>query len=805
MSHRRETAAFGATLLLILCALFAPCLFGDGVLSPSDVLLTTASLGGENAQRFEPANRLLTDPALQFEPWLEESRRQIRQGRLPLWNTWIGCGAPHLANGQSAIFDPFHLIAYLGTLPDAHAPMAAARLWVAGLGMFLLGRRWGLKVWGRWFAGLVYPFTGFISLWLLYPAASVAVWIPWLILATDRVLARPGARRTAGLAVVTSLILFGGQVQTAAHALLAAGLYAAWRWTSRRARRAWPAWSAGIALGIGLAAVQIVPLGVYLTRSPILADRRQEWGSPLSLATPRLLDAVCTAIPYAYGSQRRGQPNLARALGVHNINESAGGYAGLATLVCLAPLAWAARRRNPRVRFLVALAAVGALAAFRIPPVDNLLRALPVLGVADNRRLSVWLAFALPLLGGIGLDSLGAHVGMRLLGRLRWMWALIAVGSIMVAVALPRFEPQLRTRAEANYRAAAAEAEGADLTAYLERAGRQVDSTLWFVPRYYGWIAAQGLVLLILIGLMRRGRIGANAGRAGLCGLVAADLLVFVVGLNPSINAVQYRPGGAVVDFLKDLGTGSRVVGIGAEWPPNSLMRYGIADARCYDSIELTAALDWFEPIYEPDPRMRSSRRDVTWRTAYRGLDRLRGAGVMALVGATEPPAGLFGAVERVGQTWIAAVDGMPLATVEPGGTLEIEVDGGRVVCRSRSDRAGRLVVRMIACPGWVVRVDDGPAAEPSSEGPFLAVDVPAGSHRIDLSYEPAEVRMGLLASATSILFISGLVAWGRLNLVLFRRRGHQSPWRARLVGLELDRPTRRQPGPDYHRGTPRQ
>ena len=97
------------------------------------------------------------------------------------------------------------------------------------------------------------------------------------------------------------------------------------------------------------------------------------------LARPRLLDAACTALPYAFGSQRRGHPNLARALGVHNLNESAGGFAGLATLVWLAPLAWSARRDEPRVRFLAGLAAFGAAGAFGLPPVDNLLRALPVL------------------------------------------------------------------------------------------------------------------------------------------------------------------------------------------------------------------------------------------------------------------------------------------------------------------------------------------------------------------------------------------------------------------------------------------
>ncbi|MEJ7638857.1 MAG: hypothetical protein WKF75_13025 [Singulisphaera sp.] len=54
-----------------------------------------------------------------------------------------------LANGQSAaVFDPFHAIAYLGRLPEAHAWMAARGLWVAGLGMFLLARSWGFGAWG---------------------------------------------------------------------------------------------------------------------------------------------------------------------------------------------------------------------------------------------------------------------------------------------------------------------------------------------------------------------------------------------------------------------------------------------------------------------------------------------------------------------------------------------------------------------------------------------------------------------------------------------------------------------------------
>src|SRR5262249_6097110 len=159
-----------------ISAFFHETLFFGKVLSPADVLSVSASFRGESDSDYEPANRLLMDPVLQFQPWLEFNRRMIRSGRLPVWNSSAGCGAPHLANGQGAVFDPFHLLAYVGSVPGALGWMAACGLWVAGLGMFLLARTWGLGSWGRWFAGLAYPPSGFLILWLLYPVTPVAIW-----------------------------------------------------------------------------------------------------------------------------------------------------------------------------------------------------------------------------------------------------------------------------------------------------------------------------------------------------------------------------------------------------------------------------------------------------------------------------------------------------------------------------------------------------------------------------------------------------------------------------------------------------
>ena len=235
MTRRRELFLFAALLAALVAGLLNESLIGDKVLSSADVLLVSASFAEVGPPHYEPINRLLMDPTLQFEPWIEFNRAMLRSGRLPLWNSASGCGAPHLANGQAAVFDPFMIIAYLGTLPHAFAWMAATRLWFAGVGMFLLARAWSLGPWGRWFAGLVYPISGFLVAWLLYPVTNVAIWMPWVFLATQALWDEATSRRGVGLAVAMAGTLLGGHVQTAAHVLLAAGAYVAfltWRGTS---------------------------------------------------------------------------------------------------------------------------------------------------------------------------------------------------------------------------------------------------------------------------------------------------------------------------------------------------------------------------------------------------------------------------------------------------------------------------------------------------------------------------------------------------------------------------------------------
>ena len=64
------------------------------------------------------------------------------------------------------------------------------------------------------------------------------------------------------------------------------------------------------------------------------------------------------------------------------------------------------------------------------------------------------------------------------------------------------------------------------------------------------------------------------------------------MGLNPAIAAEVHAFEPPVIARLRQrLPPGGRALGLGEELPPNVLMRFGLADIRNYDSVELAASL----------------------------------------------------------------------------------------------------------------------------------------------------------------------------------------------------------------------
>ena len=210
-----------------------------------------------------------------------------------------------------------------------------------------------------------------------------------------------------------------------------------------------------------------------------------------------------------------------------------------------------------------------------------------------------------------------------------------------------------------------------------------------------------------------------------------------------------------IVRLRQGLRPGQRAIGIGEELPPNVLMRFGLADARNYDSVELGRSLKWLEPLYEPAGEARTSRRRITWEGVLRARDRLREACVAAVVGPDRPPP------ELAPRSSGAARSGSPGSTRRTGSR---PASKATVLTSRRSPNRITIDVRVeLRRPRRDPR-DLGPGMDGPVDGRTTRPDcapghVPGGRHRsgkhiIELTYHPIDVTYGLFGSAAGVLAV---------------------------------------------------
>jgi uncharacterized membrane protein YfhO len=87
-----------------------------------------------------------------------------------------------------------------------------------------------------------------------------------------------------------------------------------------------------------------------------------------------------------------------------------------------------------------------------------------------------------------------------------------------------------------------------------------------------------------------------------------------------------------------------------------------------------------------------------------------------------------------------------------------------RLVVEANLDSAGVLVVADTYYPGWKAMVDAAPASIFPAKLLFRAVYVPAGRHRVVLSYEPRSFLAGVVLSVLGALLISLMLLRARVG-----------------------------------------
>ncbi len=223
-------------------------------------------------------------PLLQFYPWRELAVQMLRSGQLPLWNPYLGNGAPLAANLQSAIFYPLNVLYLLIPVRWAMGYTAVLHVLLAGWFMYLYGRTLGLSRFASVIGGLAYALSGYMVARLGFLTENAAFpWIALLFCLTERLVRRRDLFTALALGLVIGVQFLAGHAQTWTYSMWATGLYALFRaWQESREQeskrqesreqeskgreaglgfqvRTWALFALAVAVGVAVAAVQILP------------------------------------------------------------------------------------------------------------------------------------------------------------------------------------------------------------------------------------------------------------------------------------------------------------------------------------------------------------------------------------------------------------------------------------------------------------------------------------------------------------------------------------------------------------------
>ena len=218
------------------------------------------------------------DAAAHFYAWRHYGFGMMREGELALWNPYVLCGVPFLANIQSAILYPLNGVFLWGTTAEALNLSFVIHFLVAGLAAYLLAAVLGAGWLGAVIAGCSYMLSANL-VHRLYaghlPAMSTMVWFPLGLCCVEKFVLSGRARWCVLGGIVGAFQITAGHIQYAVYSQVLSWLYLVARMPSLSFRRVFGSCPVStlaslallIVLPCALAAAQLLPAFEYAALS----------------------------------------------------------------------------------------------------------------------------------------------------------------------------------------------------------------------------------------------------------------------------------------------------------------------------------------------------------------------------------------------------------------------------------------------------------------------------------------------------------------------------------------------------------
>lgn len=715
-----------------------------------------------------PVNELLIDPLVSVYPFRKLVNEEVQAGRFPLWNPFLFAGHSMAAEPDTALFYPTTLgLAWLspGSAFDAHI---LVHILIGALGMYVLVRVWGGGSLGGVVAAAAFCGGSVLTVWRLYGnLTSVAGWLPWLLVCFEMSLRRRAPAWIGAGGVVLGLIFTANFVQWALYDLFLLALYACWMavgdWREGRPpRRALVHAAAIVVIGLGIGAVQLLPLSELAALSPRSTPLDYERLRRFALSPVKVATAFA---PDFFGTPARP----GSAWGPDNYAESTVYWGFYPFLLSLTAPLW--RRQRPVV-FLCAFLLLAVSLAVGAPTL-RVFALLPGFNLLAPARLTYLLCFCGAALAGLCWEA--AFADPRRWRTLAVLAAPAVLGLASLWIVAERLPP-LAAKAAA------------------------LASVHWAL----GLMGAGLAVLTAAAVSPRLARVAAPAMAA----LTIVDLASFSLPYAPRpIEEADLFPRPAALSSLPPSIVPPRLAAIdGGEglFFPNTLMPLGIAQVGGYSSLVPADGRRFLRRLNQT--RGRSSRMILVTTNARSPLLDLAGVeylaslspldtgnGRLALLSsegfflyrnrAAAPRAFIVASVRPAGRpaTWrelakedftpcrmatvpVTDADLPPAATDEGcvGRAVITSYESNRVRVRTESPRDGLLVLTDAYYPGWVATVDGVERPVHRADGIFRGVWLPAGWHEVVFRFRPARLVAGGALSALGLAVAGVLLLLGR-------------------------------------------
>jgi hypothetical protein len=748
-------------LALLPFLLFAPALLPGRALSPVDQLFLVAPWSAMAPTPPRP-NPALADVAQVFHPWTLYTAREVRAGRLPLWNPYAYAGVPFLSNPQTALFFPLTWLTWVLPPTLALTLPQVLKLALAGPAMYWFLRTLAVSPLAAFIGGAGFMLSTTLIAWLPWTYSTTMVFLPVLFGLVERLAERVDRRRVALLALALAGDVLAGYPPSAFHGLLATAAWAMVRapWRTGVVRYL-AGLTAGASLGAGLSAVQMLPAFDYMRESAVYFYRSQ-WTPPLVAGARSALTAL---MPYFFGAGTQTWSGWQFGIMATCV--------GIVLLLAL-PLALLAWRRPPTLALAV-MAALAAAVHYGAPGVDALADA-PGMALVNKLRLMPLLVFPACALGALGVDVVArrtAGLAERSAIAVRaWFVALVLVG--LVAVALVIGDPVVSEMRPS------------------------------LVTQFLAFLVALTVSAVLLLRWLADGRARwgvalAAVQVASLAPMAATYLPVrdvrWLYPTPPAVAWLQQHAAGARavmadhVGFLYGIRQASGYDGLTPRRIEQVAGPIGSANARLVGFAENVAALHGSEPLaplsvlFSPVRELIGIRWIVLGRHAAAPAPGLRLAYDGADARIFENPAALprafvarrarcvddrralallkSRAVDVRTDVLLADCAAAPAAggPVASRTDARIEVDEAeRVVVAASTDAPAWLVLTDTWFPGWTARIDGAETPIARADHAFRAVPLPAGAHRVEFTFRPRGLVVGAAVSAVALAIALALL-----------------------------------------------